>query len=137
MEVPPSARQKFERKLTFGKLAWNYFQFHRFLADDTKNAATGGSDTNAARNSRFQMALMTKKGNRTVLKSVNLEPAQGMHEALMEQKAIQKKQREELKQLTLALDKRMTIQQHDEVCFILKSQFINPFQSAGNSSQAH
>jgi hypothetical protein len=59
------------------------------------------------------MALMTKKGNRTVLKSVNLEPAQGMHEALMEKKAIQRKQREEVKQLTLALDKRMKIQQEE------------------------
>jgi hypothetical protein len=60
------------------------------------------------------MALMTKKGNRTILKSVNLEPTQGMHEALLAQKEIQKKQREEVKQLTLALDKQMAIRQQDE-----------------------
>jgi hypothetical protein len=89
-----------------------------FLADDTKSTATdnNSADVGASKDSRFQMALMTKKGNRTVLKSVNLEPAQGMHEALMEQKAIQKQKREEIKKLTLALDKRMTIQ-HDEVRF--------------------
>lgn len=39
-----------------------------------------------------------------------------MHEALMEQKAMQKKHREEMKKLTLKLDKQMAIQQQEEVC---------------------
>lgn len=118
LEVPPSARQKFERQLTFGDSLVLTPIYLLILAVDTNTKSNNSvSEASTSQDSRFRMALMIKKGNRTVLKSVNLEPTQRMHEALMEQKAIQKKQREEIKSLTLALDKRMTIQQEEEeVC---------------------
>ncbi|KAI6202145.1 Nonsense-mediated mRNA decay protein 2 [Aphelenchoides besseyi] len=83
LEVPPAARQKFERKITF--------------AEETKGHADSDEQPSAP---RVQMALMTRKGNRKVLKAVNVAPSQGMHEALLELRAQDAKERRELKALT-------------------------------------
>ncbi|KAI6233891.1 hypothetical protein M3Y99_00858700 [Aphelenchoides fujianensis] len=98
LEVPPSARQKFERKITF--------------AEETKNRAEVVEEPEAP---RVQMALMTRKGNRKVLKAVNVAPSQGMHEALLEMRAQNERERKELKALTLAMDERIANQQHPEL----------------------
>ncbi|KAI6216020.1 hypothetical protein M3Y94_00454100 [Aphelenchoides besseyi] len=98
LEVPPAARQKFERKITF--------------AEETKGHPDSEEQSLAP---RVQMALMTRKGNRKVLKAVNVAPSQGMHEALLELRAQDAKERRELKALTLAMDERLANQQQSEL----------------------
>ncbi|CAD5218291.1 unnamed protein product [Bursaphelenchus okinawaensis] len=105
LEVPPSARQKFERKITF--------------ADATEPAEPKRREP--------QMALMTRKGNRTVLKAVNLKSSESMQTALQEQKEKQEKERKEMKHITLAMDKRMAEQREAE---LLKTA-VNSFKVVG------
>ncbi|CAD5225429.1 unnamed protein product [Bursaphelenchus xylophilus] len=93
LEVPPSARQKFERKITF--------------ADANEPAEPKAREP--------QMALMTRKGNRTILKAVNLKSSEGMQNALLEQKEKQEKERKEMKHITLAMDERMYQQQEADL----------------------
>lgn len=91
LEVPPAARQKFERKITF--------------AEDSRQPEQPKP---------LQMALLTKKGNRTVLKAVNLESSKSMQDAWREQKERQEQERREVKHITLKMDERQYQQQQAE-----------------------
>ncbi|KAI1725024.1 hypothetical protein Ddc_06303 [Ditylenchus destructor] len=111
LEVPPLARQKFERKITF---ATTSFEDTRGNANTLLPSNKEYSSNASSENRQLQMALMTRgKGNRTVLKAVKMESDKNMHEGWRQYQEQKERERREMKHVTLAMNERIRHEQQE------------------------
>jgi len=89
LTVPPSVRQKFERKVNFA-----------------------GESSDGPRN--IQMALMTRAKGKPLLKQVNMQVSQSMKDSWDQQRKTTEQERQHVKEITLQLNERIQQRVDDE-----------------------
>jgi len=123
LEVPPLARQKFDRKITFAQSYPAHETTSSIFTESTDAnsllpSKTTANDSFSPKVSKLRMALMTRtrgiKGNRTVLKAVNIGQSENMLDNWHQFHQDQKRNRQKMKEVTLAMSERIQQQQLEE-----------------------